>query len=56
MRPYLETLPYVGVKPTTPQNEAGQEIEPPVLTPNATWPGMMQAAAAARPEDPPQLL
>ena len=54
MSPYLETLPYVGVIPTTPQKEAGQEMEPPVDTPKATWPGMVQAAAAAPPLEPPQ--
>ena len=42
--------------PTTPQNEAGQEMEPPVETPNATWPSIMAAAAAAPPLEPPQAL
>ena len=35
IRPHRDTLPYVGVKPITPQKLAGQEMEPPVETPNA---------------------
>jgi len=47
----------VGVNPTTPQNEAGHEMEPPVLSPNAMC-GMPNAFTkpAAPPAEPPQLL
>src|SRR5262245_55756910 len=41
-----------GLKPATPQNDAGRMIEPPVCVPSAT--GIMPAAtAAADPEDEP---
>ena len=33
--PYLDTNPYVGFNPTTPQKLAGSLIEPPVSLPNA---------------------
>ena len=33
--PYLETSPYVGFNPTTPQKEAGCLILPPVSEPKA---------------------
>ena len=33
--PYLETRPYVGFNPTTPQNAAGWRMEPPVSVPRA---------------------
>lgn len=35
IRPYLETTPYDGFKPTTPQYDAGFLVEPPVSDPMA---------------------
>ena len=35
--PYLDTNPYVGFKPTTPQKLAGCLIDPPVSDPNSPW-------------------
>jgi hypothetical protein len=35
IRPYLDTRPYVGFKPTTPQYEAGLRVDPPVSEPSA---------------------
>src|SRR5690625_4244060 len=51
--PYLETRPYVGFMPTTPQNAAGWRTEPPVSEPseNGTYPAA--TAAADPPDDPP---
>src|SRR5580658_10272184 len=45
--------PYVGLKPTTPQNAAGSRIEPPVSLPKPS--GAMPAATAALdpPDEPP---
>ena len=34
--PRLLTRPNVGLRPTTPQSEAGMRIEPPVSVPSAT--------------------
>jgi len=34
MRPYRETRPYVGLKPTTPDSAAGWRIDPPVSLPS----------------------
>jgi len=50
-------MPYVGVKPATPQKLAGQEMLPPVLSAIAIC-GYSKAFArpAAPPELPPQLL
>ena len=45
--------PYVGFKPTTPQNEAGCRIEPPVSEPNASGTHWAATAAADPPLDPP---
>lgn len=33
INPYLDTRPYVGLRPTIPQNEAGNRTEPPVSEP-----------------------
>ena len=54
--PYLDTKPYVGFSPTTPQSDAGWRILPPVSDPNAH--GAMSAATAAAlpPDDPPGTL
>jgi len=49
----------VGVTTTTPQKEAGQEIEPPVDSAIAIWgtsAGREAVRHAAPPEEPPQLL
>ena len=35
--PYLETRPYVGFNPMTPQNEAGNRTDPPVSDPKALY-------------------
>src|SRR5579871_4799484 len=53
IRPYRDTRPYVGSKPTTPQNEAGCRIEPPVSEPNVTTAMSAATAAAEPPDDPP---
>ena len=51
--PYLETSPYVGFKPTTPQSEAGCRIDPPVSEPSAHGTISDATAAALPPLDPP---
>src|SRR3989344_9012621 len=56
MRPYLETRPYVGHSPNTPQKEAGHAIEPPVDSPKAMCgTESFCVMPAAPPELPPQL-
>src|SRR5215510_14059917 len=52
-RPYLETRPYVGFTPTTPQNAAGVRTDPPVSEPNATSDVPLATLAADPPLDPP---
>ena len=54
--PYLDTNPYVGFRPTTPQKAAGSLIEPPVSVPNAHGTIPAATAAAEPPEDPPGTL
>ena len=54
--PYLETNPYVGFNPTTPQKLAGSLIEPPVSLPNAHGTMLLATAAALPPDDPPGTL
>ena len=52
LTPAVDTQPWRGLKPTTPQNEAGRITEPAVCVPYAT--GTMPAAtAAADPLDEP---
>jgi len=51
-RPHLETLPYVGFRPVTPQWEAGFLIEPPVSEPSVKS-ARSAATAEAGPEDEP---
>ena len=51
--PYLDTVPYVGFMPTTPQYEAGCLIEPPVSEPSAAKHSFAATAAAEPPEEPP---
>jgi len=45
-------MPSVGLKPATPQNEAGRIVEPPVCEPIANG-AMPAATAAAEPDDEP---
>src|SRR5581483_7282445 len=52
--PYRDTRPYVGVTPTTPQNDAGCRTEPPVSEPSATTAAPCATAAADPPLDPPE--
>ena len=51
----METNPYVGFNPTTPQNDAGVLMEPPVSVPMAPKHISDETAAAEPPEDPPGL-
>src|SRR5262245_65489863 len=52
MTPARLTRPNVGIRPTTPQSEAGPRIDPPVSEPSAT--GTMPAATAApEPDEEP---
>ena len=50
-----ETRPTVGLKPTTPLDEAGQVIDPSVSVPTAPA-ARLAAAATALPLDEPQVL
>src|SRR5262249_59155857 len=52
-RPYRETRPYVGFKPTTPQNDAGVRTDPPVSEPKAMSEVPEATLAADPPLDPP---
>jgi len=54
--PNLETRPYVGFKPTTPQKDAGCLTLPPVSLPNDTTHCLAETAAADPPDDPPGTL
>ena len=56
IKPYLETAPYVGHNPTTPQRDAGCLIEPPVSDPNVKQASFAATAAAEPPELPPATL
>src|SRR2546428_4378595 len=56
MTPRALTVPYVGLKPTTPQSEAGTRIDPAVSVPIAQSHSPAATAAADPPEDPPALL
>jgi len=47
--PYLDTLPYVGLRPTTPHHEAGKRIEPAVSVPS----DVVHKSAAKDAEEPP---
>src|SRR5699024_11333928 len=53
IKPYRDTRPYVGLKPTTPLNAAGCRIEPPVSEPKAAINSPEATAAAGPPEEPP---
>ena len=54
--PYLETLPYVGFIPTTPQNDAGCRIDPPVSDPSVYTASFAATEAADPPDEPPGTL
>ena len=49
------TRPYGGLKPTTPQNDAGMRIEPPMSEPVARVAMPAARAAPEPPEEPPGL-
>src|SRR4051794_29200897 len=53
MRPYRDTRPYDGLKPTTPQSAAGWRIEPPVSEPSDSGTICAATAAADPPLEPP---
>src|SRR2546423_14759515 len=53
MPPHRDTRPYVGFRPTTPQNAAGWRIEPPVSVPRLAATSPAETAAALPPELPP---
>src|SRR3989344_8959002 len=53
MSPYLDTDPYVGLSPTTPQKLAGCLTEPPVSVPRANSASEAAAAQADPPDEPP---
>ena len=55
-KPYLETLPYVGLSPYMPQNAAGCLTEPPVSDPKAISQRFSDTAAADPPLEPPATL
>ena len=51
-QPSAETSPYVGLKPTIPQQAAGIRIEPPESVPSAASASPAASAAAEPPLDP----
>jgi hypothetical protein len=53
MSPYRLISPYVGLKPTTPQSDAGWRTEPPVSVPSAHTASPEATAAALPPLEPP---
>src|SRR5215212_3357640 len=53
MSPRRETRPYVGFRPTTPQNPAGWRIDPPVSEPRLMAARLAATAAAGPPLLPP---
>ena len=53
INPYLDTRPYVGFRPTTPQRAAGWRIDPPVSEPRLIGARSAATAAAEPPEEPP---
>src|SRR5690242_15114696 len=54
-QPSAETSPYVGLKPTTPQQAAGIRIEPPESVPSAASARPAASAAADPPLEPPAI-
>jgi hypothetical protein len=55
MMPRMDTRPYVGFSPTTPQKDAGVRMEPPVSVPSAPKHIWAATAAAEPPDEPPGL-
>ena len=55
-KPCLETAPYVGLNPTTPQWDAGFLMDPPVSEPIEMSHISAAIAAAQPPEEPPGIL
>src|ERR1700733_2964973 len=53
INPYRDTRPYVGSTPTTPQNDAGCRIDPPVSVPSVATAMPAATAAADPPLEPP---
>jgi hypothetical protein len=53
--PSSETSPYVGLKPTTPQQAAGIRIDPPESVPSAASASPAASAAADPPLEPPAI-
>src|SRR5215471_1888972 len=53
VNPKRDTRPYVGVTPTTPQNDAGCRTDPPVSLPSETTAVPCATTAADPPLDPP---
>src|SRR5580693_10620219 len=53
MTPARLTSPGVGRSPTTPQNDAGTRMEPPVSVPTPATPKPAATAAAVPPLEPP---
>src|SRR5437870_11108781 len=51
--PYRETVPYVGRRPTLPQNADGSLTDPPVSEPSAHGASPPETAAALPPPEPP---
>ncbi len=51
--PYLGTLPYVGLSPTTPHHEAGNLTDPAVSVPIAAEQRSAATAAELPPLEPP---
>ena len=51
--PDMSMLPNAGLKPATPQREAGMRIEPPVSLPIAQSHKAAPTAAAEPPDEPP---
>ena len=49
----IETRPRLGLRPTTPQQDAGMRIEPPRSLPSARPTRPAETAAALPPDDPP---
>src|SRR5690349_10511027 len=53
IKPYRDTVPYVGFTPTVAVNAAGWRIDPPVSDPMASGAWNAASAAALPPPDPP---
>src|SRR5947209_15113296 len=53
MRPYRDTRPYVGFRPTTPHSDEGCRIDPPVSDPSAAGVSRDATEAAEPPLVPP---